>query len=308
MVDAMEPDPSARDETLQNELSLQMWKQDAERIPHSVLTPKPLTVANLYNHLKHDSPWPLNDITVWVHCESEEIEETSIGQYKDDVPGYILRFSIEKADNPLIKVQLVPDQSDTGFSWYVKPNQEIISKDSELHLSQARRLKRLRESSNPEDILILPQQMLTASHFLERDLIDDEITPTPDEWVTTACKQSSESEFLLPRYDATFVHDSGAVLEVEGLPPTAAEREEANSTMEAMVSGSMGGPQPEPVGTAVPSATGTTNNDESTDDPDHKITLHFGTDSAEEFIKAQYGWKVTGNEIYRIMRMIRDNL
>jgi hypothetical protein len=300
-------DRSHKEKVLGEEITSQMGKTQGEHHPH--IPPKPLTIHELKEHIQTAFPEPYSEITVWVSCEQEIINDLAVGEYRDYVEGYIIRFNVEvpHKDANLLQCELIPDYSPTGFSWYISPSTGPIKEDGILELAQSRRLEALFNAENPSEVLNPRDDIYTASQFLNSPLIGTEKTVVPAGWMTTQCEADPASELFHPRYKGTFVHDeSGIVVEFSGLEPT---EEDKNNTLE-MAKGilpGMSGNQSTPHSTSPHKVDNSPlSNSEKQNEPTHEYELHFASEDIEQKVQSQFPKQTTGKEIHQLLQFTHE--
>jgi hypothetical protein len=211
----------SEDDVVAEEFSMQMQRLSG-RVTEAV-PPVPLLPQTLSNLLSDLVQAPESDYTVWVPIESETIDKTAIGKFREETPGKILRFTIEYNDT-FTPFNLMADFSEEGFSWYQMKTTGGSMWDGLLEAEEAQRLDEIVDAKGDSRMLFsVPDRVKHASSLLETRLTPSDPSAAPDGWVTTRCERDDEiSELFEPRYNATFVHqETDMVLE---LHPEPAER------------------------------------------------------------------------------------
>lgn len=290
---------NTREGILGRELTAQLATLNASHVPH--LPPKPLTADALATHLTEHPPADgATDYTCWVSYETEGLSRRAVGAYRDHVDGYIVSFTIDIDDGPLISNELVPDYSPAGFSWYadIKQGDTPLSVDK----AKARRLDGLRETSNPAAALSPPDRLQSAAILLDSPMTGAEETPTPPNWTTTLCEIESDAPgHVHLRFHATFVHTpTQCVVEVTPLPVTDAEKAASQMAMESIVEQIDLDQSPD-----------VDDKDRTPPDPyegpTHKWELSYAPNGLEAAVTEEFSHAVNGRELKQLLEFISNH-
>lgn len=296
----------ARTDALHEEFNQQKIRIQGEHVPG--IPPKPLTVHELDEVVSEIEPGSQRNSTVWVPCEYESVNDLAVGEYREHVEGYILRFKVEN-DDYLWEYTLIPDLSPTGFSWYVAQSDPRLTLAGQLDVLQSRRLEGLLGFTNAEEILNPPDRILHASRLLDTPLIEGDMSPTPDNWVTTSCMQAlEESDLFFPRYEATFVHKpTEVVVEVTPLPadpPDELYQQFLDSRMGSLESPHGSLRDQSDLNDLTWSDEGYDTSAEFDDEPGHKWSLHYAPDTVQEAVKSEFAREFYGKELKHLLRKL----
>lgn len=266
-----------------------MVLQASQGTPVDLLPPEPLTPRNL-DRLLSDLVDDTADYEAWVPMETEIIDQTAVGEFRQLVPGSILRFHVDVGET-MSMFTLLPDRSPTGFSWYYLSTQPADGNMMEglLDAEEAQRLSSLLTADGDRILESVPDRIKNASNLLSTHLHANNHSPTPDGWLTTHCEVDMEAgEFLAPRYEATFVHKSeDFVIEVKPINAESvidSESSEVSSTETK-------------IKIHDPNGDGT-----------HTWELHFAPDPLTETIEQNYPVEINGPDFLDMMESINNLL
>jgi hypothetical protein len=252
----------------------------------------PLTPTVLQEILDQAIPSSLS-YTCWIPMEAEIIDKTAVGEYREQVPGKILRFTIEHADH-FTSFLLLPDISDIGFSWYHMKTCGGGLREAMLDAEEAQRLQQIIQAEDEGILFSIPDRIKNASGLLHARLSATERSPTPDGWLTTLCERDADkSQIFDARYRATFVHqDTDTVLEIHPEKSTVEFQElqenRKKDKKEITFKGDF--------------------NDTESEVNGHTWELHFADDEVVEEIESEFEEVVTGRDIRKIMETVSDLL
>jgi hypothetical protein len=281
------------DDLLTEEFQMHMQSVGKPRIDS--LPPEPLTPTDLKQliDLVIESVDPIDsDYEVWVPIEPEIIDKTAVGEYRNAVPGSIIRFYLEYDGTFSIFTLLPTADSPIGFSWYylsTRADDDSLT-NGLLESEEAQGLSTLLDSDSNEVLERTPDRIRCASNLLGGMLHAEDPSPTPDGWIVTEAKHDEEkSDLFVPRFQASFVHqESDIVLEVTPLNADPVIQQNESEVTDTGLRLSVANTDPE--------------------DATHVWDLHFAPDHVEDEISEAFSPTVTGPELVDIMKAVNDAL
>jgi hypothetical protein len=272
------------DKLLTEEFQMHVQAVGGDRI--DTLPPKPLTADELSELLERILDRDgTTEYEVWVPLEGEIIERTAIGEYRQHMPGNIIRFRILK-DELVSSFSLLPFTDPLGFAWYYVGTVPVGTGEKVMESEESQRLDSLVGNEGDSPLSSTPQRVLNATRLLNTFIHAEDQTAAPDNWLTTFCKLDElETELFQPRYNATFIHTpSEIVLEVKPVQDSTVPTEQADDGVSVDIT------------------------DDTLHEPTHTWSLSFADAEIEESIAEEFPAEIRGEELPTIMKAVDDRL
>lgn len=271
---------------LEEELSMAVQAVQAQRT--DAFPPMPLTPTRLDDLLSMLMERFEGEYEAWVALEPETVDDTAVGEYREAVPGSILRFYLFYEETASI-FTLLPDTSPGGFSWYHLSTQPEDSTPVQMVVesAEAQSLQSLLQEDGDRILQSVPDRIANASTLLGTYINTADPSPTPDGWLTTQCELADEAKLLNPRYNASFVHKAeDIVLEVSPLPAEGVIEggEETADSLKVELDG------------------------EELDKPTHTWELHFADEDVKDAVHEEYEQDVKGVVLMDMMETISEHV
>jgi hypothetical protein len=271
----------------------QMHLQATKALRVDTLPPEPLTPTDLDDLLQRLAAHcgvDESDYEAWIPIEPEHIDDTAVGEYRAAVPGSIIRFYLETEGSMGVFSLLPSYETDVGFAWYSLSVSDADDglRQSAIEAEESQRLSGLLTADGDRILETTPDRIRNASNLLGTLLHRENPSPTPDGWVVTDCERDVEaSEFLAPRFTATFVHQESDVV-LEALPEPAdppLDPTDADDTSDEL---SLSNP-----------------NDS---DAAYRWKLSFAPDEVQEEVSYIFEERIAGQDFLQIMNEVSDLL